>query len=192
MKDYIVSSLAEPVGTLWKKLQSKYTKEDLFFVSSPLSSTPLPIYKWIIQHADEFENWDKVRFVLMDEQLEGENGPFTYVSINDPASYEGFAKQNFLNPLQEKTGIQIPIIKPEASQIEKFKTEIDLLVLAIGVKGNYANVMPGTPEETGWHIAKLLPEFSQYHESSSYKGSRFRNYGMSLGPQQVLNAKNVQ
>ena len=66
-----------------------------------------------------------------------------------------------------------------------------MLILAIGVRGNYANVMPGTSESTGWHAAYLLPEFNQYHESQSYAGSHFREYGMSLGPQQVLKAKNV-
>lgn len=191
MKEHVVSSLAESVGNLWKKLQVKYTKEGNFLVASPLSSTPLPIYEWIIDNAEEFENWEKVRFVLMDEMLEGEKSQFSYVPLNDPASYEGFARKNLLQPLQEKTGIEIPVLKPEAPHIENFQTEIDLLILAIGVRGNYANVMPGTPGETGWYISHLLPEFNQYHESASYSSSHFREYGMSLGPQQVLLAKNV-
>lgn len=194
MKKEVVSSLAEPVGNIWKDLQSRYTKDRNFSVASPLSSTPLPIYQWIIERAEEFESWDKVRFVLMDEMLEGEKAPFSYVSVNDPASYEGFARRNFLQLLQEKTGIEIPVLKPEASHIENFDTEINLLILAIGVKGNYANVMPGTPEKTGWHVAHLIPEFRQVHTqkgSESYEGADFREYGMSLGPQQVLSAKNV-
>lgn len=191
MKERVVSSLAQPVGNHWKNLQARYTKEGNFFVASPLSSTPLPIYKWIIDHAHEFANWDKVCFVLMDEQLEGEKSPFTYVSVDDPASYEGFAKKHFLNPLREKTDTEIPVVKPEVANIEQFDTEIDLLILAIGVLGNYANVMPETAENTGWHAAHLLPEFNQYHESASYSGLHFREYGMSIGPKQVLSAKNV-
>ena len=191
MRKEVVPSLAEPVGTRWKNLQSRYTKDGPFFVASPLSSTPLPVYEWIINHAADFENWGKVRFVLMDEQLEGKQPPFTYIPSNDPASYEGFARENFLKPLQEKTGVEIPVLKPPDSHIEDFGTEIDLLILAIGVKGNYANVMPGTLEETGWHVTHLLPEFNQYHENTSYSGSHFREYGMSLGPKQVLSAKNV-
>lgn len=194
MKEKIVPSLAEPVGNLWKNLQSKYTKDDNFLVASPLSSTPLSIYEWIINNAEKFENWDKVRFVLMDEMLEGERPPFTYVPVNDLASYEGFAGKHLLKPLQEKTGIRIPIIKPNAGQIEDFDKEIDLLILAIGVKGNYANVMPGTAEKIGWHITHLIPEFRQAHTqqgSQSFEGANFREYGMSLGPQQVLSAKNV-
>ncbi len=34
-------------------------------------------------------------------------------------------------------------------------------------------------------------EFKQYHETKAYKDSHFRDYGMSLGPQQVLNTKHV-
>jgi glucosamine-6-phosphate deaminase len=183
----VVSSLAEPVGSLWKDVQNAQTKSGKIFVASPLSSTPLPIYEWIIQHASEFENWDKVRFVLMDEMMEDGQ----YVGSQDQASYEGFAKKHFLNPLEQATGIQLPIIKPSEEQVQQFSPEIDLLILAIGVKGNYANVMPGTAEETGWHIAKLLPEFNQYHQNTAYSGSTFREYGMSLGPQQVLNSKNA-
>lgn len=191
MKEVVVPSLAEPVGTLWKNLQSQYTKEGSFYVACPLSSTPLPVYRWIIENAKQFQNWDKVRFVLMDEQVEGEKESFSYIPTNDPASYEGFAKKHFLDPLSKKVPIPTEVIKPNSSNIEDFDTEIDLLILALGVSGNYANVMPGTSEETGWHIAHLLPEFNQYHESSSYSGSEFRKYGMSLGPQQVLKAKNV-
>lgn len=191
MEKHITSSLAESVGNLWEKLQSQYTKEGLFFVAAPLSSTPLPIYKWIVNHANEFENWEKVRFVLMDEQLEGEQAPFEYVALSDGASYEAFAKEHFLIPLQETTGVNIPIIKPDPATIEKFQTEIDLLVLALGPGGNYANVMPGTKEDVSWHVAQLLPEFNKYHEEGSYKGSYFREYGMSIGPQQVLQAKHV-
>ena len=195
MKKEIVPSLSEPVGALWKNLQAKNTREKgSFSVASPLSSTPLPIYAWIVDHASEFESWDKVRFVLMDEMLEGDKPPFNYVPVEDPASYEGFARRNFLNPLQNKTGVDVGVIKPDAEKIEQFDTEIDLLILALGIKGNYANVMPQTSEETGWHVAHLIPEFRQAHTkqgSGSYEGAEFREYGMSLGPQQILSAKNV-
>ncbi len=194
MEQKVVQSLAEPIGNLWKNLQAKYTKEGIFSVASPLSSTPLPIYEWIISHAGEFENWDKVKFVLMDEMLEDNLPPFNYVPKNDPASYEGFALKNFVEPLKNKTGTLVEILKPEVENVEKFNTEIDLLILAVGVHGNYANVMPGTPENTGWHITHLTPEFRQSHTqqgSQSYAGANFREYGMSLGPQQVLSAKNI-
>src|SRR5258708_5630217 len=54
--------------------------------------------------------------------------------------------------------------------------------------------MPSTLEEVGWHIAHLLSEFQKSHTekgSNSYEGANFREYGMSLGPQQVLQAKNI-
>jgi len=194
MKEVIVPSLAEPVGNVWKNLQAKYTKEGNFFVASPLSSTPLPIYEWIVKNCGNFENWDKVRFVLMDEMLEGNRPPFKYVPVDDPASYEGFARKHLLTPLAKAVPASQEAIKPEEANIENFETPIDLLILAIGVKGNYANVMPGTPEQTSWHIAHLIPEFRQAHTqqgSKSYEGANFREYGMSLGPQQVLNAKNI-
>lgn len=194
MKEFIVPSLAEPVGNIWKSLQAKYTKEGNFFIASPLSSTPLPIYEWVVENCESFENWDKVRFVLMDEMLEGSSSSFKYVPVDNPASYEGFARKNLLGPLGKKVPVSQEVVKPNEDNIGGFETEIDLLILAIGVKGNYANVMPGTPEQTGWHIAHLIPEFRQAHTqagSGSYEGANFREYGMSLGPQQVLNAKNI-
>ncbi len=194
MKERIFRSLDEPVGNLWRELQARYTKKGSFSVASPLSSTPLPIYEWIVEHASEFENWDKVRFVLMDEMLEGNKPPFRYVPIYDQASYERFAREHLLTPLAKAVPVSQQVVKPEETNIENFETPIDLLILAIGVKGNYANVMPGTPEQTGWHVAHLIPEFRQAHTqqgSKSYEGAKFREYGMSLGPQQILTAKNV-
>lgn len=194
MKEHIVPSIAEPVGKIWQELQAKHTGEGSFSVSSPLSSTPLPIYQWIIENAQQFENWDKVRFVLMDEMLEGEKPPFAYIPIGDSASYEGFARKHLLDPLSKSVPIDTSVVKPDLATIESFNIDIDLLVLAIGVKGNYANVMPNTSEETGWHVAHLIPEFRQSHTqqgSQSFEGAHFREYGMSLGHQQVLNAKNV-
>lgn len=191
---HMVESLAEPVGKLWRDLQDKYTREGEFFVAAPLSSTPLPIYQWIVLHADTFPNWEKTNFVLMDEMVEGEHPPFTYVPTTDAASYEGFARKHFLDPLQQKTSVKNQIVKPAIQHMQDFHTPIDLLLLALGVKGNYANVMPGTPLETGWHTAHLIPEFRQAHTASgsqSYAGAVFREYGMSLGPQQVLAAKNI-
>ncbi|HVZ67399.1 MAG TPA: 6-phosphogluconolactonase [Patescibacteria group bacterium] len=194
MKEYRVLSLAEPVGNLWKELQGKNTKGD-FLVAAPLSSTPIPICEWIIDHADEFEGWNKMRFVLMDEQVEQVGNEFEYVSIDDPASYEKFAQEKFLRPLSTKIAlVNDVVLKPDLKKFDEFNKRIDLLILALGVQGNYANVMPGTSEETGWHIAKLLDEFKQAHTqkgSQSYEGAKFRNYGMSLGPQQVLEAENV-
>ena len=193
MKIHIVASLAEPVGTLWRNLQTQ-SREDLFYVAAPLSSTPLPIYDWIVNQADQFGDWSKAKFVLMDEQVEGQTPPFTYVSRDDPASYEGFAYKHFIHPLAAKTGVNLDVLKPNLQDTSSFNPPIDLLVLALGVKGNYANVMPNTTEATGWHIAHLIPEFRQAHTqtgSQSYEYARFREFGMSLGPQQVIAAKNV-
>lgn len=194
MKEQVVPSLAEPVGTIWKNLQAQYTRKGSFSVASPLSSTPLSIYQWVIENAKRFENWDKVRFVLMDEMLEGDKPPFTYVLADDPASYESFARRNLLQPLHQRVSMSTEVVKPELSQIKSFDADIDLLILAIGVRGNYANVMPDTPEDTGWHVTHLIPEFRQAHTqqgSLSYEGATFREYGMSLGHRQVLAAKNV-
>jgi 6-phosphogluconolactonase/glucosamine-6-phosphate isomerase/deaminase len=185
----IVPSLAEPVGELWQRLQSEHTRTAYFYVASPLSSTPLPVYDWIIQHKADFPNWDKVRFTLMDEMVEGDASPFHYISPDDSASYERFARQHFLAPLDKN----VPILRPNLLEMQNIPP-VDLLILALGVKGNYANVMPGTPIETGWHIAHLSPDFRQAHtnkDSKSYAGATFREYGMSLGPQQVLQAKHI-
>lgn len=184
-----VPSLGEPVGKLWQSLQAEYTSKGYFNVAAPLSSTPLPIYDWIIQHKDSFSGWDKVRFVLMDEMVDGDKQSFHYISTDDFASYERFAHHHFLDPLREN----VPVLKPKLPQVTDVPS-IDLLMLAVSVKGNYANVMPGTELETGWHIARLIPEFRQAHtrkSSKSYAGAAFREYGMSLGPQQVLHTKHV-
>ncbi|HEY1835911.1 MAG TPA: 6-phosphogluconolactonase [Candidatus Saccharimonadales bacterium] len=191
----IVPSLAEPVGGLWRDLQAKYTRTGNFYVASPLSSTPLPVYEWIVANAATFVNWNKTRFVLMDEQVEGDRPPFSYIATTDQASYERFAKEKLLRPLARKVSLaKEAILKPDLNDPADFNPTIDLLVLALGVKGNYANVMPGTPINTGWHVAHLIPGFRQAHTrkgSNSYEGARFREFGMSLGSQQVLRAKHV-
>jgi 6-phosphogluconolactonase/glucosamine-6-phosphate isomerase/deaminase len=187
---HTVPSLGEPVGTLWREVQAEYTQTGNFHVAAPLSGTPIPIYDWIVDNKMNFSSWDKASFVLMDEQVEGASPPYSYVDINDPASYEGFAKKKFLKPLGEN----VTLLKPDLGKLDDCNLQIDLLILALGIHGNYANVMPGTPIETGWHIARLTPEFKQVHtnaKSESYSGASFREYGMSLGPQQVLQAKNV-
>lgn len=194
MKRFIVPSLAEPVGMMWKELQNTYTQSGVFRIASPLSSTPLPIYQWVVKNAKSFSHWDKVRFVLMDEMVEGKSPDFSYVPLNDAASYEGFARKHFLNPLVDKIKNNIEVIKPELSKISTFEIPLDLLILALGVNGNYANVMPDTPFERSWHIAHLTPEFQKTHTqmgSKSYPGAHFQEFGMFLGPQQVLKAKNV-
>ena len=92
------------------------------------------------------------------------------------------------------------MLKPDLSNLSEFDTlmddhgGIDLLILAIGAKGHYAQVMPGTALKTGFHVTKLIPEISETHTkkgSDSYAGATFREYGMSLGPKQVLGAKKV-
>lgn len=187
------SLLASFVGEFWRNLQSAV--EDEFFIACPLSSTPLPLYNWVVENASSFDKWNKVKFVLMDDQVEASE-PFQYVSAEDEASYEKFAKDKFLDRLS----VAVPILKPDLERMGNFDQMIethgglDLLVLAIGAKGHYAQVMPGTSLETGFHVAKLIPELVQAHTkkgSESYEGARFREYGMSLGPRQVLGAKNV-
>lgn len=69
-------------------------KEDYFFLSSSLSSTPLPLYKWVIENADSLENWDDFRFILMDEQVDKNHGA-SYVSFDDTANYERFARKTY-------------------------------------------------------------------------------------------------
>lgn len=189
-----VPEFGAPVGTVWRDLQSSPNQPSDFSVAAPLSSTPLPIYRWITDHADEFENWNTTRFVLMDEQVEGTEPPFAYVPANDSASYEAFARRHLLDPLGVSTGKVLPVVKPSLDELTTFDAGIDLLILAIGPGGNYANLMPGTPLETGWHVAQLTDAFRQVHTqagSNSYEGARFRPYGMSLGPQQVLAAGRV-
>jgi 6-phosphogluconolactonase/glucosamine-6-phosphate isomerase/deaminase len=188
----IVKSLAEPIGTLWKELQEKYTAKGNFYVAAPLSSTPLPIYRWLVKHAKQIKNWDRIRFVLMDELVINKG---KYLASNNPASYEKFAKQNLINPLENKVGLSRKVlIKPPIKKLNTFKVPLNLLILALGVSGNYANVMPGTSFKKGWHIEKLSPDFIKAHtkkSSKSYAGTKFTKFGMSLGPQQLLKADNI-
>lgn len=193
--------LAKYAGKIWASLQENYTKNGLFFVSSPLSSTPILLYKWLVQNCRFIKNWGKFRFILMDEQLDKEDN-YRYIPLNDKASYENFARKNLLIPLSKKVKISVNklILKPDLKNLTEFDKLIenhkglDLLILAVGVKGHYAQVMPGTKINTGFHIAKLIPEFSQAHTkkgSKSYEEANFREYGMSLGPKQVISAKNI-
>lgn len=195
--------IAEYTGRLWQELQDRYTKEGLFYLSSPLSSTPLPLYKWVIENARSFPNWKQFCFILMDEQVEGNpQSGFSYVSPENPASYERFARKNLLESLQQEDcflNLDDVILKPNLTNLPAFDSflrdhgGIDLLILAIGAKGHYAQVMPGTSFETGFHVAKLIPEFIQAHtgQGKLYEGAEFNQYGMSLGPQEVLGAKNI-
>jgi len=199
VKKEIVPSLAKPVGELWRNLQTK--QEGLFLVASPLSRTPLPIYEWIIQNADSFPNWDNFRFVFMDEQVEEVNGKPQYVPIDNPASLEGFGREHFLHPLSEQVSVpeEQMILKPDLENFAEFDSMLekhhglDLLILAIGEEGHYALVMPGTPLETGYHAARISPKVITQHveKGGPYENSNFGERGMSLGPKQVLSAKNV-
>lgn len=189
-----VPFLGKSVGNIWMRLQNKQVSNENFYIAAPLSSTPLPIYHWVIEHSDEYHNWQKFRFVLMDELINEKKPPFTYISLNNPASFESFANKNFLSPLSKKVSLKLEVLKPDLSDLNSFHPPLDLLILALGIKGNYANVMPGTTEQTGWHIAHLIPEYLQTHTkkgSLSYEGAHFSEFGMSLGPQQVIQAKHV-
>jgi 6-phosphogluconolactonase/glucosamine-6-phosphate isomerase/deaminase len=194
MHTEIVPSLAEPVGRHWQTVQSKFVREGQFFVAAPLSSTPVPVYSWVLENSTRFLGWEAVSFVLMDEQVDGQPPQCEYIAVSDPASYESFAHRNFLDELRRRTGTALPVIKPDLHKVGEFHTPVNLLILALGVKGNFANVMPGTPLSYGWHIAELTEDFKTSHtstHSNSYAGASFRNYGMSMGPQQVLEADEV-
>lgn len=193
----VVESLAKSVGSFWKNVQNEVTSlEDQFYIASPLSSTAVPIYEWIVDQHSLYLHWNKVKFVLMDEQVERHQKTFMYIPTDDSASYERFANTHFVKPLQAKLGYAIPVIKPPLATIDHFDLQrpIDLLILAIGVNGHYAQVMPDTKKATSWHIAKLTPEFRNMHTqngSNSYEGAYFRECGMSLGPQEVMKAKHI-
>lgn len=184
-----VDDLGAAVGEIWREKQSRQGIN----VAVALSSTPLPVFEWVIQNAADFGNWKATNFVLMDEQVEGSSSPFEYVSSDDAASYEYFARRNLLEPLTA-VGVSLPVLKPDLDAVATFDVAIDLLILAIGPSGNYANVMPGTSLEMGWHITELSEEFRIAHTragSESYEGASFRSHGMSLGPQQVVSAGEV-
>lgn len=194
MQVLTVDELGTAVGEIWRGCQNQNSNPE-FFVAAPLSSTPLPIYNWIIANHTLFHRWENLRFVLMDEMVEGTAEPFSYINTDDLASYEGFALRHFIQPLTEQTKVEFPILKPShLDTISNYEVPLDLLILALGVRGNYANVMPGTALTVGWHIAHLIPEFRQAHtqgESAPYAGASFREYGMSLGPQQVMAARRI-
>lgn len=194
MQVLTVDELGTPVGEIWRECQNQNRRPE-FFVAAPLSSTPLPIYDWTIANHSLFRHWGNLRFVLMDEQVEGAAEPFSYINTEDPASYEGFALRHFIRPLTEQVKVNFSILKPpHLDRISDYDVPLDLLILALGVRGNYANVMPGTALTVGWHVAHLIPEFRRVHThagSASYAGASFREYGMSLGPQQVIAARRI-
>ena len=199
MKKEIVPSLGKPVGELWRDLQAK--QEGLFLVASPLSRTPLSIYEWILQNVNSFSNWNNFRFVFMDEQTEEVDGKLRYVPVDNPASLEGFARKHFLHELSEQVVVpeEQMILKPDLQNFQEFDSMIeehhglDLLILAVGEEGHYALVMPGTALEKGYHAAHLSPKVVIQHveKGGAYEGSDFSERGISLGPEQVLSAKNV-
>lgn len=198
---HIVDSLAESVGTIWKDLQTQYTQHGEFLVASPLSRTPLPIYQWLLQNAQTIPRWEKFRFVFMDDQIKEINGKRRYVPIDDPASLEGFGRKHLLHPLSVQVSVpeEQMILKPNLENFAAFDAlldkhnGLDLLVLAIGEEGHYALVMPGTPIERGYHASHVTPKVITQHveKGGPFEGSNFSERGMSLGPKQVLGAKNV-
>jgi 6-phosphogluconolactonase/glucosamine-6-phosphate isomerase/deaminase len=193
--------MAEYVGSCWRELQNKEATNSDFIVASPLSSTPLPIYRWVLSNTDKFQNWSQFRFLLMDEQIE-DSSELSYVSLSDEASYEAFARDKFLTPLSVAIRKQVEdfLIKPSLTEFSnlddrlKKNKGLDILILAFGEDGHYAQVMPGTAVSTGFHVSKLSAALSELHtkpSSISYPNATFRKRGMSLGPLQVLEAKNV-
>jgi 6-phosphogluconolactonase/glucosamine-6-phosphate isomerase/deaminase len=198
-----IEQFGQESGLFWKQLEDQYARNGTFYVASPISNTPIPIYTWIIQHAREFANWQNFRFVLMDEQVEGTgNGVFSYISETDPASFEGKIKNVLFQPVTDATGVDIrnAAVKPNLEALHSFDAELeernglDLLVLAIGEGGHYAQVRPGTPLDKGFHIAHLRGDYKERHtkiEGQLFSGSEFREYGMSLGPKQVEGAKHI-
>jgi 6-phosphogluconolactonase/glucosamine-6-phosphate isomerase/deaminase len=195
---HVVEDLGAAVGQHWRRLQNLSTREQATFTyAAPLSSTPLPIYRWVLEDVHSFQNWSATQFILMDEQVEQDTaGGFHYIDRDDEASYERFAEVNFIRPLNRalKTSSALTVAKPNLEALQQFNVTLDMLILAIGVDGNYANVMPGTSLNKGWHVTKLSAAFRQIHtaaDSQSYSNATFREYGMSLGPRQVLDAREV-
>jgi hypothetical protein len=37
---------------------------------------PLPVYRWIVEHAEAFPGWERTALVMMDESLEGKAPTF--------------------------------------------------------------------------------------------------------------------
>jgi glucosamine-6-phosphate deaminase len=193
--------LSEYVGNLWLELQNKITKKKNFLFTAPASSTPLDLYEWILSNTEKFENWDKAKFVMSDEQLKDEMAT-RYVSEEDETSYLKFLKEKFFNKLEEKTDFRIDdeYIYPLLDRLNEFDKKIsaagniDLAIIAVGVRGHYAHVMPGTEENIGYHKTRLMNEFRQVHtniQSQSYPGVEFRELGMSFGPKQLRAAKKI-
>lgn len=199
-KIHIASELGESIGLLWQSYQNQHKSDNPFIVASPISNTPLPIYQWITANAKEFSHWDDFRFVLMDEQVVKEQASFSYIPLSDPASFENKIKQMFLLPVEKEIGIPISqsILKPDLGNLQDLDKEmaqhtgIDLLILAIGEEGHYAQVLPGTQKTVGFHVAELLESYKQKHQQTgTFSGSQFQQYGMSLGPKQVMSAKRI-
>jgi 6-phosphogluconolactonase/glucosamine-6-phosphate isomerase/deaminase len=196
----VVEDLAGSVGQLWRDLQNK-NKQKTFFVAAPISNTPYPLYQWVIKNANDFYHWENFQFLLMDDQvIEAKNGHFSYIPLSNAANFENKIKEMFLGPLEEKIAFPVSksVLKPDLQDLSSFDTEltqhqgIDLLILAIGEGGHYAQVMPSTKETVGFHISELMESYKKRHETSgSFKDSQFQKSGMSLGPRQVLEAKNV-
>ncbi len=191
-----VAELGSPVAQHWLRRQRHHLAADgRFCVAAPLSNTPRPVYAQLIREASPTDGWDRVSFVLMDEQVDGEPPDCSYVPPEDPAGYEAFARRHLLDPLRRKIGAEVPVLKPDLARLSGFEAPLHLLILALGVAGNYANVMPSTDLSVGWHVAELSEEFRSAHTGpgagGAYEGATFRWYGMSLGPRQVLDAEEV-
>lgn len=193
--------MAEYVGSCWRELQSRASPSLGFIVAGPLSSTPLPIYHWVLSNLEKFNNWKSFHFLLMDEQLEDGEKP-EYVPLSDTASYERFAINNFLTNLSTKIErtVEEILIKPKLNEFSSLDDQldmhggVDILILAFGDDGHFAQVMPGVDLTIGFHVAELSALITELHTnpfSSSFPNAQFRKKGMSLGPSQVLTAKNV-
>ena len=201
IKPHIVETLGEPVGQLWKNLQTQYTQKGDFLVASPLSRTPLPIYEWLLEHAESVPHWNKFKFVFMDDQIRKIKGKLQYVSNDDSASLEGYGRKHFLHSLSRKTHVSADniILKPNPENFSTFDTfleqhgGIDLLVLAIGEEGHYAMCMPSIPIETGYHAARVTHKVITQHTEKGgvAEGADFNEQAMSLGPKQVVGAKHI-
>jgi len=200
MRTEIVRELGEPVGQVIKTTLSNLPQEQEMWIASPISNTPLPIYEWLVAHAKELENLDKVSFWMMDDMAKRINGRLEYTSETDSASFEAKIKTILIDRLSEAAGVDMShcIKKPDLNNLEKSDQEIeehgglDLLILAIGEGGHYGQVMPGTDINTGFHVTELRDDYKDRHqEEGIFAGSEFQKYGMSLGHKQLLNAKQV-
>src|SRR6185369_4227754 len=140
--EQVVKNIAEK----WKQAQAK--SHGQFLMASPLSSTPLPLYDYVAANAKSFTNWENFCFVMMDEMCDGELNALSYIAENDLANYTSFAWKNLIEPLEAQVRVNLKTYLPPINHLEEgdeFLSHyhgLDLLILAIGENGHFAQVTP--------------------------------------------------